>query len=180
MVFSLFSVVLSSKLKTIFSWASKMVWWEGCGCQVRGPGFDPWGLNGGRRADFQKLSPERHTCTKHVPPNICFSPLSPSRWYKCSNTLSQSAPTVAFPHTAPLTTPLSVLSLKQNFREIMGFNHQSGLRIPSTLNPAQRQCPVEYAVLVFFLLGGLCNLDSCLKCVSLFDCWLAAPATHHC
>lgn len=29
-VLSLVSVVLSSKLKTIFSWASKKVWWEGC------------------------------------------------------------------------------------------------------------------------------------------------------
>lgn len=167
-VLSLVSVVLSSKLKTIFSWASKMVWWEGCLL----PSLRTWVWEWWKeRTDFQKLSPELHTCT-NVPPNTFFIPLSPSRWYKCSNTLSQSAPAVAFPHTVPLTIPLSVLSSNQNFHEIVVFSHQAGLRISSTLNPAQRQCLVECAVHcvlcweVFVLLFPLSEMRLLADCLT--------------
>lgn len=83
-------------------------------------------------------------CKEH----IFFTPLSPSRWHRCSNTLSQSLPAVAFPHThtAHLTNMFSVFSSKQNLCKIMAFNLQSGLRIPSSLNPAQRQCLVGCTV----------------------------------
>lgn len=58
----------------------------------------------------------------------------------------------------------------------MVFNHQSGLRIPSTLNPAQRQCPVEYAVHCVLSVGrSLFSCLLCLKCVPLCDCLTGCP-----